>query len=69
MTMSRVSCPDCDGRIDLNPNPELGQKVICPHCDAELEVIGLDPLEVDWVEDWTWDDDEDDDYDEDDDDW
>ncbi len=57
--MASVYCPDCDGTIVLNPHPTLGQKLTCPHCDAELEVISVDPLELDWAYDWEWDEDED----------
>jgi alpha-aminoadipate carrier protein LysW len=58
--MTKAYCPDCDGRITLNPSVKLGQKLSCPHCDAELEVIGVDPLELDWAYDWSWDEDEED---------
>jgi hypothetical protein len=63
--MTHVYCPDCDGRIVINPHAVLGMKLTCPHCDAELEVIGTDPVEIDWVYDWEWDDDEEEDDDED----
>jgi lysine biosynthesis protein LysW len=39
--------------MSFNPHPRLGQKVICPHCDVELEVISVDPLELDWAYDWS----------------
>jgi len=64
--MASAYCPDCDGRIVLNPHANLGQKLTCPHCDAELEVISVNPLEFDWAYDWSWDEDEED---EDEDDW
>ena len=68
--MENVYCPDCDGKIVINPRVQLGQKLVCPHCDAELEVISADPVELDWAYDWSWDEDEDNDEDEDeDDDW
>jgi alpha-aminoadipate carrier protein LysW len=66
--METLYCPDCDGKIVINPRVQLGQKLVCPHCDAELEVISIDPVELDWAYDWSWDDDEDED-DEDDEDW
>lgn len=65
--MNSAYCPDCDGKIVLNPHARVGQKLACPHCEAELEVISIDPLEFDWAYDWSWEDD-DDDYD-DDEDW
>ena len=64
--MASAYCPDCDEKIVMNPHAKLGQKLTCPHCEAELEVISTDPLEFDWAYDWSWDEDEDEDeYDED----
>jgi alpha-aminoadipate carrier protein LysW len=57
--MASAYCPDCDGRIALNPHATVGQRVTCPNCDSDLEVISVDPLELDWAYDWSWDDDED----------
>jgi alpha-aminoadipate carrier protein LysW len=54
--MASAYCPDCDERIVLNPNPRVGKRITCPHCEADLEVIGVDPLELDWVYDWDEDD-------------
>jgi lysine biosynthesis protein LysW len=59
--MANAYCPDCDGRIRFNPHVVLGQKVTCPHCDADLEVISVEPLELDWVYDWSWEDEEEED--------
>ena len=56
--MPSTLCPDCDGRIRFNPHATLGQKLACPHCGSNLEVIATDPLELDWAYDWSWDDDE-----------
>jgi alpha-aminoadipate carrier protein LysW len=67
--MSNVFCPDCDGEIIFNPHPRIGQKLTCPHCASDLEVVSIDPVELDWAYDWSddddwadWDDDGDDDY-------
>jgi len=46
-------CPDCDEKIVIQPEPRLGQRLNCPYCDADLEVINVDPLELDWVYDWS----------------
>ena len=50
--MATTYCPDCDGRIVLS-DIRLGQKLVCPHCDTQLEVIALEPLELDWAIDWS----------------
>jgi uncharacterized paraquat-inducible protein A len=52
--MINIYCPDCDGRITFNPRAFVGQRVTCPHCQTDLEVINVEPLELDWVYDWTW---------------
>ena len=57
-------CPDCGKRVLLQSPIRMGQEVICPHCDAELEVIETDPVELDWIyEEYDEDDDEEDDDD------
>lgn len=58
------ACPECDANIMFNKAPFLGQKKVCPECGEELEVVGLNPIELDW---FYYDDDGDDDYDDDDD--
>jgi lysine biosynthesis protein LysW len=67
--MAKVYCPDCEERIVLNGHTKVGQKLACPHCRAELEVIGIDPLELDWVYDWSYDGDDDEQSGNGDDDW
>ena len=49
-------CPSCDDHISLR-NPRIGQKLFCPHCDIEVEIIGIDPLHLDWAYDSSYDED------------
>ena len=59
-----ATCPDCGEKITLRGAVRIGQDVICPNCEAELEVIETDPVELDWAYD------DDNDYeDEEDEDW
>lgn len=51
--MASAYCPDCEERIIFKIEPMVGQTLTCPHCDAELEVISTDPLELDWAYDWS----------------
>jgi alpha-aminoadipate carrier protein LysW len=69
--MVKPTCPSCGEDVVIPGRPELGQRVVCPSCDSELEVIELEPLELDWPfdEDEDWDDDWDDDWDEEDEDY
>ena len=56
--MSGVYGLDCDEGIVLNPHIRPGERAVCPHCGAHLEVIGTDPPELDWVCDWPYEEDE-----------
>ncbi|KAA3659425.1 MAG: hypothetical protein DWQ04_22380 [Chloroflexi bacterium] len=56
-----VRCLDCEKRITFKTTPRMDQTVVCPHCDAMLAVVDLNPIEVDWAFE------DDDDYDDDDD--
>lgn len=49
--MAAVYCLDCDHEIDLEPHITIGQRIKCPHCDVILELINIDPVELDWVYD------------------
>jgi lysine biosynthesis protein LysW len=57
-----ATCPDCGETIQLKKPVRMGQEVLCPHCDADLEVIETDPVELDWVYD-EWEGEEDDEED------
>lgn len=53
--MAVAICPSCGDDIKLPSHLKIGQKVTCPSCDADLEVIDLNPVELDWAydeEDW-----------------
>jgi lysine biosynthesis protein LysW len=71
ISMATALCPDCDQKIVIGPKPKKGQWVSCPHCNADLEIISLSPLELDWaqydddeeLEDDFWEDEEEDDDD------
>ncbi len=41
-----VECPECAAVLDLTSDLELGEIVVCPDCGVELEVVGLDPVEL-----------------------
>lgn len=48
--MPRAACPACDNTFSIPGKLHLGQKVLCSSCDAHLQVVWLDPLELDWVD-------------------
>jgi lysine biosynthesis protein LysW len=49
--MAVAFCPECGQGIQLGAQPHEGQRVACSECGAELEVISVRPLELDWVYD------------------
>jgi len=58
-----ATCPECEAEIHVEEDLDKGEPVTCSECDARLEVVGLDPVELDYApEDEDEDDDEDDDY-------
>ena len=46
--MNTVKCPLCSYSIEISNKPFHGQIIPCPGCDANLEVIRVQPLELDW---------------------
>lgn len=73
-----ATCPSCQTTIRLGKKPFVGFFFFCDECDAELEVVELNPLSVSEVvedyedfdgdtpdDDYVYVDDNDDDYDDD----
>jgi hypothetical protein len=42
-------CPGCRGGVSLGSEPREHQRLTCPHCGDYLEVINLEPPELDWA--------------------
>jgi len=43
-------CPECEATIDVEDDDiEEGQKLDCPECGAELEVVNTNPLQLDVI--------------------
>ncbi len=49
--MAKGLCPACNLSINVGPSPRKGQTVSCPKCRAQLEVLNLSPIELDWAYD------------------
>jgi hypothetical protein len=64
--MASAACASCETQIEVGRKPVVGQRVTCPSCDEVMEVVWLQPVELDWaIDEDDYDDDEDDyDYDE-----
>lgn len=56
MSQPTFECPECAAEIALRADTLPNEIVACPDCGAELEILSLDPLEVDLApqveEDW-----------------
>jgi alpha-aminoadipate/glutamate carrier protein LysW len=63
--MPTAACPECEEKVFVDAEAEQGDIVTCEECGAELEVVGLDPIELDSYEDGDGTDDDGDDYDDD----
>jgi alpha-aminoadipate carrier protein LysW len=44
MTATLSTCPDCTAVVPAG-DARVASIVVCPGCQAELEVIGVDPVE------------------------
>ena len=51
-----MKCIECDADLDLAPDLEVGEILVCPDCGVELEVMDLEPIKLDLApeveEDW-----------------
>lgn len=47
--MPYAVCPECDEDILIPGKVRLGQRLVCERCGAQLEVVDLDPIELDWA--------------------
>lgn len=55
-----AECPACESIITLSNRLGVGDRIECPECEEQLEVISLRPPELDYVfDDEDWEDEED----------
>ena len=60
-TVPTGTCPECDADVHVDLDTDKGELVSCEECGTDLEVVGLDPVELDIVEEESYDEDEDED--------
>ena len=50
------NCPECDAQVTVPTESRFGEILVCGECQAELEIVGLKPVELalapDVEEDW-----------------
>lgn len=49
--MPNANCPECDEEVYVDADSEQGDVVSCDECGTDLEIVGLDPIELDIHED------------------
>ncbi len=54
--MPTTACPECSEDVYVDADSEQGDIISCDECGTELEIVGLDPIEVDAYEEGTKDD-------------
>lgn len=47
--MPLAACPECEAEIHVEEDLDKGDTLRCEECEARLEVVGLDPIELDLV--------------------
>lgn len=45
--MPTTACPECSEDVYVDPESEQGDVVSCDECGTDLEIVGLDPIELD----------------------
>lgn len=45
--MPTTVCPECSEDVYVDADSEQGDIIVCDECGTELEVVGLDPIELD----------------------
>ncbi len=59
--MPTGTCPECEADVHVEIDVDKGEITECEECGVQLEIVGLDPVELDIVEEEDLDDDDDED--------
>lgn len=49
--MPTTACPECSEDVFVDADSEQGDIITCDECGTELEIVGLDPIELDMYSD------------------
>jgi len=54
--MNNPTCPACEADVRIPGDAMQNELIACPDCGSELEILSLDPIELDFApeveEDW-----------------
>lgn len=45
-TAAKTACPVCEAEIEIGEGTVVGELMECAECGVELEVIKIDPIEI-----------------------
>ncbi len=45
--MPTANCPECSEEVYVDADSEQGDIISCDECGSDLEIVGLDPIELD----------------------
>ena len=45
--MPTTACPECSEDVYVDADSEQGDVISCDECGTDLEIVGLDPIELD----------------------
>lgn len=45
--MPTSTCPECSEDVYVDADSEQGDIISCDECGTDLEIVGLDPIELD----------------------
>ena len=60
--MPTGTCPECEADVHVDLDADKGEIVDCEECGIQLELVGLDPVELDIVEEGLDEDEDEDEY-------
>lgn len=49
MSELKATCPGCNGEVVVKSQIQVGDWITCSHCEADLKVVNLSPVMLDWA--------------------
>ncbi len=60
--MPTGTCPECDADVHVDTDADKGDVVSCEECGTDLELVGLDTVELDIVEEEEYEEEDDEEF-------
>ena len=46
--ISTIICLDCEEKLDVPEKTQIGEYITCLFCEAQMRIISVNPIRVDW---------------------